>query len=134
MKKKEGMGWEAFYDEERNLYTAATWGMGCFDIFEINSAIFSQVDDDTIGASESARLIHSGRHLYMDVNDRCGPPYSVMLDDDVLNLCPWAEKKINGGGSRWGTELTDAAVEIFDSEKKNREKRRKKREEREKKK
>lgn len=133
MKKKEGLGWEAFYDEERQLYTAATWGMGSFDIYEIDAAIFSQVGDGTIGASESERLIRSGRHLYMDVNDRCGPPYSVVLDDDVLSLCPWAEKKINGGGPSWSEALTDAAVEMLDSEKKNRDKRRKKREEREKK-
>ena len=130
MKVKEGMGWSAYFDEERQLYTASTWGMGSFNIYEIDAAIFSQVGDNTIGASESARLIRSGRHLYMDVNDRCGPPYSVVLDDDVLNLCPWAEKKINSGGPRWGAALTDAAVELFDSEEKNREQRRKKREQR----
>ncbi len=75
--------------------------------------------------------MHEGRHLYMSVNDRCGPPYTVVFDSDYETLCPWAKAIKNG--RVWSDELTDAAVEIFDSEKNNREQRRKKHEARKKK-
>lgn len=64
----------------------------------------------------------------MSVDDRCGPPYTIVFDDDYKTLCPWA--KVFGSGKVWSEELTDAAVEIFGSEENNREQRRKKREER----
>ena len=88
------------------------------------------LDED--GDIDSERLIHTGRHLYMDVNDRCGPPYTVVLDDEYRDLCPWAN--VICSGPVWGEELTDAAVEVFASEAQNRPQRRKKRAEREKKK
>ena len=56
--------------------------------------------------------------------------YTVVFDDDYEKLCPWAN--IIASGREWPDELTDAAVEIFASEKNNREQRRKKREAREK--
>ena len=66
----------------------------------------------------------------MAVDDRCGPPYTVILDSDYEKLCPWA--KVIKSGEVWPDELVDEAVEIFASEKKNREQRRRKRAEREK--
>ena len=66
----------------------------------------------------------------MAVDDRCGPPYTVILDEDYQKLCPWAETRISG--EVMPTELVDAAVELFASEADNREQRRKKRAEREK--
>ena len=66
----------------------------------------------------------------MAVDDRCGPPYTVILDEDYQELCPWAETMVSG--KVMPTELVDAAVEIFASEADNREQRRKKRAEREK--
>ena len=77
---------------------------------------------------DSYHLITEGRLLYMDVNDRCGPPYTVVLDPDYETLCPWAD--VVSSGKVWPDVLTDAAVEIFESEKNNREQRRKRREER----
>lgn len=65
----------------------------------------------------------------MDVNDRCGPPYTVVFDDEYAQLCPWAH--IVGGGHVWLKELTDAAVALLESEKPNREYRRKHRKENE---
>ena len=49
-----------------------------------------------------------------------------MFDDYYDTLCPWA--KVMKAGRTWSEELTDAAVEIFASEKNNREQRRRKRE------
>ncbi len=78
---------------------------------------------------ETYKLISEGRHLYMDVDDRCGPPYTVVFDDDYRELCPWAH--VVGGEHVWSAELTDAVVELFASEKQNRAQRRKKRAQRE---
>lgn len=64
----------------------------------------------------------------MSVDDRCGPPYTVVFDEDYEKLCPWA--KAMKSDKVWPDELTDAAVELFESEKNNRVQRRKKSEER----
>ena len=65
----------------------------------------------------------------MDVNDRCGPPYTVVLDSDYKTIAPWAN--VISSGEVWPDELVDAAVEVFASERQNREQRRRKRAERE---
>lgn len=71
------------------------------------------------------RDMYKGRHLYMSVNDRCGPPYTVVFDSDYETLCLWAD--VVKSGRVWPDELTDAVVELLESEKNNREQRRKKR-------
>ena len=78
------------------------------------------------------RLIHEGRHLYMAVDDRCGPPYTVILDPDYQKLCPWAKTSVSG--TVWDEDMTDAAVEVFASEADNRPQRRARKAAREKKK
>ncbi len=131
MQFKEGSGWKACHDEAAGRYTAERGGCGYYHLYEITKEIYDQLADG-MSDEETYKLIGSGRHLYMDVNDRCGPPYTVVFDDDYKALCPWAH--VVGGGHIWPAELTDAAVELFESEKDNREQRRKKREERSKKK
>ena len=64
----------------------------------------------------------------MTVNDRCGPPYTVVFDSDYKKICPWAETLETG--TMVPDALTDAAVELFASEENNREQRRRKRSER----
>ena len=76
--------------------------------------------------SEAGSIMHEGRHMYMSVNDRCGPPYTIVFDDDYEKLCPWAD--VIKSRKVWPDELTDAAVELFESEENNREQRRKRRE------
>lgn len=124
MQFKEGSGWKACYDEETGIYTAERGGCGYYHLFEITKEIFDALADGMTD-EETYELIHEGRHLYMDVNDRCGPPYTIVFDDDYKKLCPWAN--IVGGEHVWPKGLTDAAVELFESEKPNREYRRKKR-------
>ncbi len=126
MEFKQGFGWKACYDEQRDLYTAKRSGFGQLDLYEITKEIYDALKDD-MSDMDSYQLIHKGRHLYMDVDDRCGPPYTVILDHDYESLCPWADVKKSE--RVWSDELTDAAVEIFESEKNNRDKRRKRREE-----
>lgn len=125
----EGYGWKANFEEERNLYTARTSVPGAIKLFEINEEVFESLKSDKLSDEEKYSLIHDkGRMLYMDIDDRCGPPYTVVLDDDYKTLCTWV--KLPDSTKVWPEELTDAAVEIFPSQEKNREQRRKKREER----
>ena len=123
---KEGSGWKACYDDERNLYTAQTWGRGSYHLYEIDEQIFSRIGEPGVSEFETEKLIASGRHLYMDIDDTSGPPYTVVLDEDYATLCPWAN--VQSSGHQWPSVLTDIAVNIFESEADNREQRKKKRE------
>ena len=127
MQFKEGLGWKACYDEATGRYTAQRGGCGYYHLYEITKEIFDALADGMTN-EQTYRIISSGRHLYMDVDDRCGPPYTVVFDEDYRALCPWAN--VVGGEHVWPAELTDAAVELFASEANNREQRRKKRERR----
>ncbi len=123
MQFKEGDGWKACFDEAAGRYTAERGGCGYYHLYEITEEIFEALADD-MRDEETYKLIDQGRHLYMDVNDRCGPPYTVVFDDDYRELCPWAH--IVGGEHVWPKGLTDTAVALFESEKPNREYRKKK--------
>ena len=126
----QGSGWKAHFDEERNLYTARTSVPGAIKLFEINEEVFESLKSDEMSDDDKYCLIHDkGRKLYMDIDDRCGPPYTVVLDDDYKTLCPWAE--LPESNTVWPEALTDAAVELFASEANNREQRREKRAKRE---
>ena len=123
----EGYGWKAHFDDERNLYTARTSVPGAIKLFEITKEVFDALSEDGMSDEDKYCLIHDkGRSLYADIDDRCGPPYTIVFDDDYKTLCPWA--KLSKSQNVWPEELTDAAVEIFESQKNNREQRRKKRE------
>ena len=129
MNMKEGLGWKACYNEEKGLYGAEVMFQGSWDLYEISGEVFGSLSKG-MPASEAEKLICSGRRLYSHVNDRYSPPYNIVLDEDYADYCPWM-KKAEPVGEPWGRELTDAAVELFESEKNNREQRRKKREARE---
>ncbi|MBQ6293756.1 MAG: hypothetical protein IJK77_07815 [Lachnospiraceae bacterium] len=129
MQIKQGGSWKAAYNEAKGVYGAQIVFQGSRDMYEISGAVFSQL---TAKMSDSAaeELIRTGRHIYSHVNDQCGPPYTVILDEDYVDYCPWAAKS-KPVGKTWNPDLTDAAVELFESEKANRPQRRKKREQRE---
>ena len=128
----EGSEWKACFDEERDLYTAMTSVPGAIKLFEITKEVYDALSEEGMSDEEKYSLIHDkGRRLYMDINDRCGPPYTVVLDEDYKTLCPWAN--LPESKYVWPVELTDAVVDIFEYEKDNREQRRKKREARNKK-
>ena len=128
MEFKKGIDWRCCFDPETGRYTAEIGGGPNHDLYEITREIYERVDDPSV--QWPTRLISQGRHLYMAVDDRCGPPYTVVLDSDYKEICPWAKTSIQG--ELWPDELTDAAVEVFASEADNREQRRRKRAEREK--
>ena len=125
---KKGSGWKACYDESNGRYFGEYGGIQSYHLYELTKELFDRLSEEmTEGAASD--IMYDGRHLYMAVDDRCGPPYTIVFDDDYETLCPWA--KVMKSGRVWPDELTDAAVEIFESEKDNREQRRKKREARE---
>ena len=49
-----------------------------------------------------------------------------IFDSDYKKLCPWSDACVSG--ETWPDEMTDAVVEVLESQKNNREQRRKKRE------
>ncbi|MBR4703526.1 MAG: hypothetical protein IKO91_06755 [Oscillospiraceae bacterium] len=130
MNMKEGLGWKACYNEEKGVYGGEVMFQGSWDLYEISAAVFGSLSKG-MPDSEAERLISSGRRLYSHVNDRYSPPYNIVLDEDYADFCPWM-KKAEPVGKTWDRELTDTAVELFESEKDNREQRRKKREQRKK--
>ena len=127
---KTGNCWRCCFDPETGRYTAEIGGGPNHSLYEITKEIFDRVDDPNV--EWPASLICEGRQLYMAVDDRCGPPYTVVLDSDYQKLCPWAKTRVSG--RVWSEELTDAAVEVFASEANNRPQRRAKKAAREKKK
>ena len=44
MEFKKDIGWKACYDEERNLYTAATSWRGSYHLYEIDKEIYDYID------------------------------------------------------------------------------------------
>lgn len=129
MKCKKGSGWKAFYDDEHERWFGEYGGTMSYHLYELTKEQYEQLDS-AMTEGDASTVMYEGRHLYMSVDDRCGPPYTVVFDHDYETLCPWA--KVMSGGKVWPDELTDAAVEIFASEENNRAQRRKRREEREK--
>ncbi|MBP5604979.1 MAG: hypothetical protein J6X60_05490 [Ruminiclostridium sp.] len=125
MQFKKGNDWKACFDEETGRYTAEYGDCRNYNLYEITKEIYDSLDEN-ISFDNAVRAIYTGRHLYMAVDDRCGPPYTVVLDSDYEKIAPWANVVVSG--RVWPDELTDAAVEVFESEKDNREQRRKKRE------
>ena len=129
MKQKKGGGWCA-WDDENGRYFGEYGGIMSYNLYELTNEQYDSLSE-RMSESDASNVMYDGRHLYMSVDDRCGPPYTIIFDDDYEKLCPWA--KVMSGGKVWPDELTDAAVEIFASEENNRQQRRKKREERNKK-
>ncbi|MBR7033022.1 MAG: hypothetical protein IKI03_05275 [Clostridia bacterium] len=130
MKSKKGSGWKAWNDEKNGRCFGEYGGGMSYNLYELTKEQYDSLDE-SMTEGDASMIMYEGRHLYMSVNDRCGPPYTIVFDDDYEKLCPWAN--VVSSGKKWPDELTDAAVELFESEKNNREQRRKKREEREKK-
>ncbi len=124
MKMKEGSGWKAWNDEDNERYFGEYGGIQSYSLYELSRQQYEQLDS-SMSEGDASEIMYEGRHLYMSVDDRCGPPYTIVFDDDYEKLCPWA--KVIKSGRKWSDELTDAAVELFESEKNNREQRRKKR-------
>ncbi len=131
MQFKTGGGWKACFDEESGRYFGEYGGFQSYSLYELTKELYDRLDE-SMTEGDASMIMYDGRHLYMSVDDRCGPPYTIVFDDDCRTLCPWA--RFVSSGRVWPDELTDAAVEVFASEADNRPQRRAKRAAREKKK
>ena len=120
MKIKEGIGWKACHNEEKDVYGAEVVFQGSWELYEITADVFNRLDSKMSGG-EAERLLAGGRRLYMHVNDRCGPPYTVVLDDDYMDYCQWMRKS-EPVGKTWDKPLTEAAKKVFGIENKKKKK------------
>lgn len=128
MQFKKGAGWKAAYDEENGRYFGEYGGVQAYHLCELTGEQYDALDRK-MTEGDASEIMCEGRRMYLSVNDRCGPPYTIVFDDDYQTLCPWAD--VVSAGTVWPDALTAAAAELFASGKSNREQRRKKREERE---
>ena len=124
MQWKKGSGWKACYDEAADRYFGEYGGIQAYHLYELTAEQYDRLDKK-MTEGDASTVMYDGRHLYMSVDDRCGPPYTIVFDDDYAKLCPWAD--VVHSGQTWPDELTDAAVELFASEANNRPQRRQKR-------
>jgi len=115
---KKGSGWKACFDSNSGRYFGEYGGMQAYHLYEITKEMFDRLGEK-MKESDAGSIIGEGRHLYMAVNDRSGPPYTVVFDDDYEKLCPWAD--VIKSAAVWPDGLTAAAVRLFASEKNNRE-------------
>lgn len=113
MQFKKGSNWKACYDEKRDLCTAGVWGFGCA-LYEISKETYAALEDGM--DSTAAKRIGKGRKLYQEVNDRCGPPYTIVFDKNYQKLCSWAD--VTASGPEWPEAMVDAVSEGLPSQKK----------------
>ncbi len=92
MQFKEGLGWKACYDEERNLYTAYRKWRGSYKLYEIDKEIYERLGIDEGDDNDADKLIMEGRCLFESDDDYYTSPYYTIYDEcyksqmDDLNL------------------------------------------------
>ena len=90
MEFKEGLGWKACYDEERDLCTAQTSWRGAYHLFEINKDIYDKLDAE---GQNPDKLIREGRCLFESDDDYYTMPYCIAHDSAYAEIAPWADAK-----------------------------------------
>lgn len=88
MQFKQGMGWKACYDEEKNTYTAQRSSRGFYQLCEITKEIYDALGDEAAKADE---LISKGRVLFESDDDYYTMPYYSVKDDDYASVAPWSD-------------------------------------------
>lgn len=121
---KTGSGWKACFDSDNGRYFGEYGGIREYHLFELTKEIFDRLDEK-MREEEAGHIMHEGRHMYMSADDRSGPPYTVVFDDDYEKLCPWAN--VIKSENVWPAAFTDAVVKLFASESNNLEQRQQKR-------
>jgi len=81
MQFKEGLGWKACYDEERNLYTAERSWRGYYQLCEIDKATYDALGAEPIDGERDVKLIASGRCLFEANDHYYTSPYCIVKDD-----------------------------------------------------
>jgi Beta-lactamase class C and other penicillin binding proteins len=86
MKFKEGLGWKACYDEERNIYTAQRSWRGFYQLCEIDAGTYDKLGDD----ENADKLIGNGRVLFESDDDYYTQRYYRIVDENFDKLAPWS--------------------------------------------
>ena len=73
MEFKNGSGWKACHDEQNGRYFGEYGGTQSYHLFELTSELYDQLDV-SMSEGDASEIMYNGRHLYMAVDDRCGPP------------------------------------------------------------
>ena len=108
---KEGLGWKACYDEERELYTAQRSWRGYYQLCEIDKETY-----DKLGTAEApGRLIDNGRHLFESDDDYYTSPYINVYDEKYAEIAPWSDA-LRRAGIRLPEELNNPGTELRGSE------------------
>ncbi len=100
MEFKKDIGWKACYDEERNLYTAATSWRGSYHLYEIDKEIYDKLGTEEEDGHYAQKLIMKGRLLFESDDDYYTMPYYHVRDENYHELAPWS-------GAKWIAEKTD---------------------------
>ena len=82
MEFKEGCGWKACYDEERNLYTAERGGCGYYHLYDANYTLYSLAPWqrlDVTSVTVSSGVTNIPDHLFVN----CVNLVSVSLPDEL---------------------------------------------------
>ena len=95
MQFKEGLGWKACYDEERNIYTAQRSWRGFYQLCEIDAETYHKLGD----SAKADKLIGSGRVLFESDDDYYTQRYYRIVDENYDKLAPWASAKWIAGKS-----------------------------------
>ena len=86
MQLKKGLGWKAFYDEDKEEYFCEYYRIQGYHLYEITKEMFDRLSKN-MTESDVSSIAGDGRHLFMSVNDRCGPSYAIVFDGDYETLC-----------------------------------------------
>ena len=60
MKMKEGLGWKACHNEEKDVYGAEIMFQGSWNLYEISGSVFDRLNKN-MSSREVEELIESGR-------------------------------------------------------------------------
>ena len=96
MQFKNGVGWKACYDEEKNTYVAQRSWRGFYQLCEITAEVF-----DKLGGDDAPdQLIGSGRVLFESDDDYYCPPHYTIYDEKYHEIAPWSS-------AEWIAKKTD---------------------------
>ncbi len=91
MEFKNGLGWKACYDAERELYTAERSWRGYYQLCEITKEIYDILGTEAMGDETADQWISKGRELFRSDDDYYTLPYYTVGDERYAELAPWSD-------------------------------------------
>lgn len=90
MQFKEGSGWKACFDEERDLYTAQVSNRGFYALSEIDKEAFDKLGTDGVDDLDAYLIIRNGRTLFETNDEPTTMPSYRVRDERYQELAPWS--------------------------------------------